>query len=182
MMSNADRKLPVVPDVAETSCGCDRRTVLGGLAIGALVAGCRIDDPGADPAPVDGPETDGGGTPGTGFEVNGNTVTVDLTHPMNVKLLDVGGTRNIVAGTKKTVIVRTSDTEFATLTAVCTHSGCTVAYKVAPNELQCPCHGSKFMVDGTLIIGAGGSTTQANLKTFANNFDMPGNLLTITLS
>ncbi len=180
-MRNAVGKLPVVTDVAE-SCGCDRRTVLGGLAIGALVAGCRIDDPGAtsDAAgPTDAP-TDG--VPGTGFELCGAEVCVDLTHPQNVKLLDIGGTRNIVSGTKKITIIRTTETVFSTVTSICTHTGCTVAWKVAMDQIQCPCHGSKYMADGTLIIGAGGSTTQAALKKFTNTFDAPGNLLTITIT
>ena len=95
-MRNAEGKLPIVTEVAETACGCDRRTVLGGLVVGALVAGCRIDDPGAagDAGVTDTP-TDG--VPGTGFEVCGAEVCVDLTHPQNVKLLDVGGTRNIAS-------------------------------------------------------------------------------------
>jgi len=177
-MRNAVDKLPVVTNVAE-SCGCDRRTVLGGLAAGALVAGCRIDDPGgsgADAGPSDGP-TDG--VPGTGFEAcNTNQVCVDLTHPLNDKLLVAGGSRVITQGTKKIIIGRKSDTEFVTLSSVCTHSGCTVRFALAANQMQCPCHGSKFDLDGAVVVGP----AARELTKFANTFDMPGNLLTITLT
>lgn len=175
-MRNAEGKLPVVTEVAETACGCDRRTVLGGLAVGALVAGCRIDDPGAagDAGVTDTP-TDG--VPGTGFELCDANLCLDLTHPQNAALLNVGGSRAVVQATKKIIIVRTSETAFATLTSVCTHAGCTVKFAVAANQLQCPCHGSKFGIDGTVAVGP----ATRDLTTFSNTFDAAGNLLTITL-
>lgn len=179
-MRNAEGKLPVVTDVAE-SCGCDRRTVLGGLAVGALVAGCRIDDPGAaaDAPAVSDTPTDG--VPGTGFELCGAELCVDLTHPQNAMLLAVDGSRVIVQGTKKIMLVRISDQAFSTVSAVCTHTGCTVRFAAAAAQLQCPCHGSKYMVDGTIINGAPGNPNQASLREFTNVFDMAGNLLTITI-
>lgn len=177
-MSNADRKLPVVADVAETSCGCDRRTVLGGLAVGALVAGCRIDDPGAgdDDVPVD--ASAGDAPPGQGFEMCGNNqVCVDLTHPNNTSLLTAGGKRVITVGTKKVIIGRTSDTEFVTMSAVCTHAGCTVNFNLGAAQMQCPCHGSRFTFDGEKVAGP----ATRPLPVFTNTFDAGMNLLTIDL-
>ncbi len=177
MMSNADRKLPVVTEVAETSCGYDRRTVLGGLAVGALVAGCRIDDPGAaDDVPADGPAGDA--TPGEGFEVCGtNQVCVDLTHPKNTGLNTAGGFRVITSGTKKIMVARITATEFATMTAVCTHTGCTVKYAPAATQMQCPCHGSKYDTSGMVVMGP----ALRDLTLFPNDFDGTATLLTITL-
>lgn len=178
VMRNAEGKLPVVTDQAAESCGCDRRTVLGGLAIGALVAGCRIDDPGAgadDDVPTDGPAGDA--APGDGFEVDGNTVRVDLAHPNNLSLATAGGARVIAAGTKKVMIARTTATEFATMSAVCTHAGCTVKFALAASQMQCPCHQSKFDLTGAVVSGP----ATRDLTQFTNVFDEPGNLLTITL-
>ncbi len=177
-MSNADRKLPVVADVAETSCGCDRRTVLGGLAAGALVAGCRIDDPTAgDDAPADAP-TGGDAAPGQGFEECGdNQVCVDLTHPNNMGLLTAGGKRVITVGTKKIIIGRSSETEFVTMSAVCTHAGCTVNFNLGAAQMQCPCHGSRFTFDGTMVAGP----ANRPLPVFTHTFDAGMNLLTIDL-
>ncbi len=178
-MLNADGKLPVVTDSVEPGSGCDRRTVLGGLAVGALAVGCRIDDPGAgdDDVPSDGPAPDG--VAGTGFEMCGANICVDLTHPLNINLNTVGMTRIITQGTTKILIVRLSDTEFNTTSSVCTHSGCTVRYAAAATQLQCPCHGSKYELDGTVVVGA--VPNQRDLPAFTNNFSAADNLLTIML-
>jgi cytochrome b6-f complex iron-sulfur subunit len=40
---------------------------------------------------------------------------------------------------------------FHVISAICTHLGCTVLWK--DNEFDCPCHGSRFRPDGTVISG-----------------------------
>lgn len=42
------------------------------------------------------------------------------------------------------VLVRLPDGEFVAYSAVCTHQGCTVAYKPDTSKLACPCHGGVF--------------------------------------
>ena len=39
------------------------------------------------------------------------------------------------------------------LNPMCTHQGCTVELKGAENVLACPCHGSKFGLDGAVTNG-----------------------------
>ncbi|BDG03056.1 QcrA and Rieske domain-containing protein [Anaeromyxobacter oryzae] len=41
----------------------------------------------------------------------------------------------------------------AALDSVCAHLGCTVAYHSDVNEMICPCHGSTYLPDGTLVRG-----------------------------
>ncbi|HEY2386487.1 MAG TPA: Rieske 2Fe-2S domain-containing protein [Candidatus Binatia bacterium] len=49
-------------------------------------------------------------------------------------------------------LIREQDAIYA-LSAVCTHLGCTVQWKQDRSEFACPCHGSKFQEDGTVVGG-----------------------------
>lgn len=171
-------KLPVLQNSSD--CGCDRRDVIQGIAVGALVAGvagCRIDDPaGGDDTGFD--AAPGDGIVGTGVTMCGANVCVDLTHPANVNLTMVGKSKVVISGTKKIIAIRTTDTEILTLTAICTHTGCTVGFQAAANNIRCPCHGSVYMLDGSNVSGP----APTPLKVFTNTFDMAGNLLTIMIA
>jgi cytochrome b6-f complex iron-sulfur subunit len=65
------------------------------------------------------------------------------------------------------VIARVRDDLFAAVDAICTHMRCTVAYNALNITLDCPCHGSTYEVDGTVI---GGPAPRA-LRAFTVRFD-----------
>jgi nitrite reductase/ring-hydroxylating ferredoxin subunit len=44
--------------------------------------------------------------------------------------------------------------EVRALSSVCTHMGCTLAYRADYADLRCPCHGASFDLQGTLANGA----------------------------
>jgi glycine/D-amino acid oxidase-like deaminating enzyme/nitrite reductase/ring-hydroxylating ferredoxin subunit len=48
---------------------------------------------------------------------------------------------------------RTADGELKLVDAVCTHMGCLVRWNTAERTWDCPCHGSRFTVDGKVIGG-----------------------------
>jgi len=50
------------------------------------------------------------------------------------------------------VVTQPSAGVFKGFSATCTHAGCTVN-KVADGTIDCPCHGSKFNLDGTVAKG-----------------------------
>jgi thiosulfate dehydrogenase [quinone] large subunit len=52
------------------------------------------------------------------------------------------------------VLLRTKTGVFA-YSAICTHEGCTVAYKAKSKKLICPCHGAQFdpFADGSVTAG-----------------------------
>jgi Rieske Fe-S protein len=52
----------------------------------------------------------------------------------------------------KTVLTQPSAGEFKAFSTVCTHKGCDVS-EVAGGTINCPCHGSKFNLDGSVANG-----------------------------
>lgn len=50
------------------------------------------------------------------------------------------------------VLTQPSAGVFKAFSTVCTHAGCTVS-KIADGTIDCPCHGSKFNLDGTVANG-----------------------------
>lgn len=51
------------------------------------------------------------------------------------------------------VFVVRDEERFHVISAVCTHLGCTVQWKADQRRFDCPCHGSRFRDDGTVIGG-----------------------------
>jgi cytochrome b6-f complex iron-sulfur subunit len=51
------------------------------------------------------------------------------------------------------IFVVNSGQGYYALQAICTHLGCLTAWKPELGIIACPCHGSKFKIDGTKIAG-----------------------------
>jgi Rieske Fe-S protein len=66
------------------------------------------------------------------------------------KTSDVPVGSGVIVG--EVVVTQPSAGVFKGLSAKCTHKGCTVN-KVADGTIDCPCHGSKFNLDGTVANG-----------------------------
>lgn len=56
-------------------------------------------------------------------------------------------------GEDKVAVHRSSDGVLRAVSAVCTHEGCTVAWNNGERTWDCPCHGSIFAADGTVLHG-----------------------------
>lgn len=93
------------------------------------------------------PEEENGGN-------NPNEIIIDLADANYADLGNVGG----YAYKGDIIIFRTSDTGYAALSKLCTHSQCTITYNHAGNELPCPCHGSKFSTGGAVKNGPADSS------------------------
>lgn len=63
------------------------------------------------------------------------------------------------SSSRTAIVTRTSSSTFAACSDVCPHSGCSVdIYNTVSKRLNCPCHGSAFTVNGTLLQGPAGSS------------------------
>ncbi|MER9233419.1 FAD-dependent oxidoreductase [Mesorhizobium sp. M0622] len=59
----------------------------------------------------------------------------------------------IVRGDEKIAAWRDTEGALHTVSATCTHKGCTVTWNNADHTWDCPCHGSIFAADGSVIHG-----------------------------
>jgi cytochrome b6-f complex iron-sulfur subunit len=73
---------------------------------------------------------------------------------------------------EKLFVVREGDT-FMALSAVCTHLGCTVrANNAGDGGFLCPCHGSKFLSDGTNTTGPAPKPLEAYELSLGNSGEL----------
>ena len=110
-----------------------RKSVIVGAGVGlaaATLAACSGGDSG-DPG--------GSGDSGAAAAPEELTTTADVP---------VGS--GIIVG--ETIITQPVAGDFKAFSAVCTHSGCLIN-AVADGTLNCPCHGSKFGLDGAVVRG-----------------------------
>jgi nucleotide-binding universal stress UspA family protein/nitrite reductase/ring-hydroxylating ferredoxin subunit len=59
----------------------------------------------------------------------------------------------VTTGDQKVAVYRTPKGEVVTISAKCTHMGCTVKWNAAEKAWDCPCHGSRYAPTGEVING-----------------------------
>jgi Rieske Fe-S protein len=125
-----------------------RRTVFIGTGvglIGVVVAACSAtkSQPAASSQAVASPTVDAT-TP----------TTTTLSAPAAPKV--IANTAQVPLGSGviigDVVLTQAVQGTFKGLSAICTHQGCTVS-NVADGTIDCPCHGSKFKLDGSVANG-----------------------------
>ena len=114
-----------------------RRAVLfgaGTLSAGMAVAGCSTTDT-------------------TGDEAAGDTATVGAapgTALGPASEVPVGSAK--IYTTQGVVVTQATAGSFAAFSTVCPHQGCALA-TVQGADIMCPCHGSTFTLDGSVVTG-----------------------------
>jgi Rieske Fe-S protein len=156
------RRLPTV--------SCTRREVVQGVGLATVTALLGCGGGGDGDVPVDAVD-------GTGTAMCGANLCLDLAHPANAMLAAVDGARTVNITGDKLIIVRTSATTFAVLSRVCTHNGCSVGYTASLMQLSCPCHGSRFALDGSVTR----EPADRALRVYASTYDEATQTLTITV-
>ena len=57
------------------------------------------------------------------------------------------------SGLTKKAVYRDDQGDLHVRSAVCTHLGCMIAFNSAEKSWDCPCHGSRFGIDGEVLHG-----------------------------
>ena len=77
-------------------------------------------------------------------------------NPVPERVVDPGGNTLFTGserGGEKLAAYVGSDGEVQVFSAKCTHLGCTVAWNAGDGVFACPCHGSRFASDGSVVQG-----------------------------
>jgi Rieske Fe-S protein len=145
-------KLPVLES------DCSRRALLRALGIGAVGAivlyGCQ--QPG------------GSLSTATSMSCSGN-VCIDLTDANNAELTKANGAMLIDVAGDTIAVIRKSDTEVIAISDICTHAGCTMDFNAGTQQMDCPCHGSVFSLDGQVVNGPARVPVKVYQASLANN-------------
>jgi Rieske Fe-S protein len=87
----------------------------------------------------------------------------DVNHPDQIP---PGQGAVIRQGAHKLAVFRDEASALHVRSAVCTHLGCVVAWNPAEKSWDCPCHASRFAIDGEVLHGpAGAPLPEARLDT-----------------
>ncbi len=100
----------------------------------------------------------------------GDDITIDLDSSQYSTLKTAGNSVTL----QGIIVANTGNEVFVALSSVCTHQGCTINYSHANTNFPCPCHGSVFSVQGSVLNGP--ATTAVKKYTVSRE----GNVLTIT--
>ncbi|MFF3754652.1 FAD-dependent oxidoreductase [Streptomyces sp. NPDC002018] len=75
------------------------------------------------------------------------------THVDSVTEIPPGTGAVVRVGGRRCAVYRDQDGTATAVSARCTHLGCLVAFNEAETAWECPCHGSRFGVDGAVLHG-----------------------------
>ncbi|MDA1210088.1 MAG: Rieske 2Fe-2S domain-containing protein [Bacteroidetes bacterium] len=112
----------------------------------------------------------------SGYEINGNTVTVDLDNANFIDLANPGGYTNILnAGV---LLLRLSNTEIAAYDNCCPHRGTNNLWSYSSGSWTCGNHGNSYSNDGNNVESCNSGATSGGLKTYST--ELTNNTLVIT--
>lgn len=123
-----------------------------------------------------------GGGSNTGTPIANNPAnTYDFSFSQYLQLGNVGGSLHVnvaaTSGNKDLYVTRVSNTSAIAVSTVCTHQGCQInAYDANSQEYACPCHGSVFASDGTVVQGPASQALTSYTGTIGSsdiNFTIP---------
>ena len=124
-----------------------RQRFLGGVGVGGVavvLSACATDGENSDATGSDTGSPAAPEVPATGSDTSPAAAEVLAT----TTEVPVGS--GVIVG--DTVLTQPDSGDFKGFSALCTHRGCTLN-SVSDGTINCPCHGSKFNLDGTVAQG-----------------------------
>ncbi len=94
-----------------------------------------------------------GGASILGFDFLRPRVLFELPTKFTLTRPDAIEVGSVITDEPHHVYVARSSHGFRALSSVCTHLGCITRYSPDEGIIACPCHGSKFALDGEVIAG-----------------------------
>lgn len=131
----------------------------GGTAAGMLLADLLADRESPWLAVFDATRTGDPEALGKGIEVNAHVAKrfvgdrLGRLRAEDIGVLDPGEGAIVRVGERAVAACRDADGCLYALSPTCTHLGCTVQWNDAEASWDCPCHGSRFAVDGAVLDG-----------------------------
>lgn len=110
--------------------------------------------------------------PNSPITIDGNTVTLDLSHSELQNLKNEG--EWLLIRDAKTLVVNIDGEIYRAFTSVCTHTGCSTNWAFNGELFTCTCHNSKFNTSGAVVQGPANS----DLEEFSTKLE--DDILTIT--
>ena len=88
-----------------------------------------------------------------GAKFTGDLVADRVRSSVGSRVVGAGEGRVIRQGLGHVAVYRDPEGEAHAVSARCTHLGCLVRFNAAETSWDCPCHGSRFDIDGTVLEG-----------------------------
>ncbi|CAN3127836.1 ubiquinol-cytochrome c reductase iron-sulfur subunit [Mycobacterium sp. smrl_JER01] len=115
-----------------------RKTVLAGAGAGLVAVAVAACSRGSESS---GSSDSGDGASAPGGSAQGEALTSTTDVPVG---------SGVIVG--QVVVTQPVAGDFQAFSAVCTHTGCLIN-DVSDGTINCPCHGSKFSLDGAVVNG-----------------------------
>jgi ferritin-like metal-binding protein YciE/glycine/D-amino acid oxidase-like deaminating enzyme/nitrite reductase/ring-hydroxylating ferredoxin subunit len=93
------------------------------------------------------------------------TDSLNSIRPGTGKIVELGGT--------KLAVYRDENGTVNALSPTCTHAGCLVNFNAAECTWDCPCHGGRYAIDGSVITGPPTQALKQISINLQNNYTMP---------
>jgi Rieske Fe-S protein len=121
-----------------------RKTVLAGAGVGLVAAAVAACSSGSD----SGSSESSGSSPAE--STPGSESSSSASGEALAPTADVPVGSGVIVG--EVVLTQPEAGDFKGFSAVCTHTGC-LLNEIADGTINCPCHGSKFSLDGAVVNG-----------------------------